>query len=65
MTQLETWMTANGVRDAELAEAVGISRSQICRIRQGKVAPSLAVAARIEAFTGVPAALLLPTAEAA
>src|SRR5215510_6620794 len=47
---LTTWMVANSVTDAKLAEAVGVTRPYINRIRKGSVHPSLGVALKIWKF---------------
>jgi transcriptional regulator with XRE-family HTH domain len=36
MHNLQTWIDEHGKRDEDVAEAVGISRVQVSRIRRGK-----------------------------
>lgn len=52
---LHDYMQANGLRDAELAEKLGVSRPFVSRLRRGKRKPSLAVAVKLEELTGIPA----------
>ena len=47
-------MSKNGVKDAELARKVGVSRPFITRIRAGARQPSLPVALRLAAATKLP-----------
>lgn len=56
--QLSDAMKAKGLTDAALAEMVGVHRVHITKIRNGSSSPSLRVAAKIEAATGVPATRL-------
>jgi transcriptional regulator with XRE-family HTH domain len=49
--QLANWMAEHGVRDEDLAEALGVDRSTISRIRRRKQRPSLELAAGIERIT--------------
>lgn len=51
---LDQWMSKNGVKDAELARKVGVSRPFITRIRAGARQPSLPVALRLAAATKLP-----------
>lgn len=51
---LDQWMDDNKWSDARLAEAVGVSRPFITRIRQGKRQPSLPVAAKLAKVTALP-----------
>lgn len=53
---LDEAMKAKGLTDQTLADKVGVSRVFITRIRNGKRRPSIGVAARLEAATGVKAA---------
>jgi transcriptional regulator with XRE-family HTH domain len=49
---LATWMNAHGKRDQEIADAVGVTRPYINRIKHGEVHPNLGVALAIYDFTG-------------
>jgi transcriptional regulator with XRE-family HTH domain len=62
---LSTWMTLHRKIDIEVADAAGVTRPYISRIRQGLVNPSLSVALRIWNYTNREVALeqLLPRAE--
>jgi transcriptional regulator with XRE-family HTH domain len=51
---LDQWMADNKWSDAKLAEAVGVSRPFITRIRHGKRQPSLPVAAKLSRVTDLP-----------
>ncbi len=39
-TPLSSWMTANGISDTQLAEALGCDRSLVFRVRKGQRPPS-------------------------
>jgi len=52
---LHDYMQAHGIRDAELAQKLGVSRPYVSRLRRGKRQPSLPVAAKLEELTGIPA----------
>lgn len=56
MSSLAAWMDRAHETDETLAAKVGVSRVQISRIRRRVCEPSLAVAASLEAITGIPAA---------
>jgi transcriptional regulator with XRE-family HTH domain len=62
MITLESWMRDNGHNDASLADAVGVTRPYISRLRAGDVSPSLEQALKIFKFTKgkVPLEQLLP-----
>ncbi|MDR7101495.1 helix-turn-helix domain-containing protein [Croceicoccus sp. BE223] len=51
MTPLATYMERNKISDADLAALIGKDRSIVNRIRQGKLRPTLEVAAQIERHT--------------
>ena len=51
MTKLKQWMTSNGVREWQVAEVLGVERSTINLIKNGKRTPSLTYAYAIEKFT--------------
>jgi len=53
---LKEWMDRRGLDDAALAQEVGVSRSQINRIRNRASLPSLETARALEAVTRIPAA---------
>jgi transcriptional regulator with XRE-family HTH domain len=44
-------MRAKGLTDESVADAVGVSRPYLTRLRQGKRSPSLALALKIEAWS--------------
>lgn len=44
-------MRAKGLTDETVADAVGVSRPYLTRLRQGKRSPSLALALKIEAWS--------------
>lgn len=52
---LAEWMSWKKLDDAEVAAMVGLSRSQICRIRLRRSIPSPATAKRIAEKTGLSA----------
>lgn len=53
-TKLALWMRANGKRDKDVAKAVGCSRVQINRVRNGIVKPSPELALKLEKLTAIP-----------
>lgn len=53
---LDEFMRAQGITDQALSEQIGVSRPHVTRIRNGKRRPSIDVAAKLEAATGIPAA---------
>lgn len=53
-TPLAQWLKISGVTGADLAKRVGVSRPFISRISKGKRQPSLAIAAKLSAETGLP-----------
>lgn len=64
-TALEKWMRENGREDADVAQAVSVSRSQVNRLKRGKSAPSFASAAALEQLTGIPAGELFRAPQSA
>ena len=57
---LDQWMKAEGLKDADVAARVhGLSRSQVCRIRNRTSIPSTKTARKLEVLTGIPAAKLI------
>lgn len=59
MKTLQTHMTDTKMKDADLAELVGVDRSMIARIRLGQATPSLKVAVAIRDITGVDVGTML------
>lgn len=59
MKTLQDHMTDTKMKDAELAEMVGVDRSMIARIRLGQATPSLKVAVAIHKITGVDVGTML------
>lgn len=55
-TTLKDWMDAKDKKDADVAALVGISRSQITRIRTGVSNPGRNTARKLEEVTKIPAA---------
>ena len=51
MGDLERFMRAKGLTDESVADAVGVSRPYVTRLRQGKRSPSLELALKIEAWS--------------
>jgi transcriptional regulator with XRE-family HTH domain len=51
---LDQWMASKKWSDARLAEAVGVSRPFITRIRTGERQPSITVAKRLMKVTRLP-----------
>jgi transcriptional regulator with XRE-family HTH domain len=51
MTKLSTYMTENKIKDAEFASLVGRDRTIVNKWRNGKLAPTLDDAAKIEQVT--------------
>jgi transcriptional regulator with XRE-family HTH domain len=52
---LKEWMRAKEYTDADVAERVeGLSRSQICRIKNRTSIPSVATARKLSVLTGIP-----------
>lgn len=56
---LQEWMDAHGLKDREASERLGISRSQVSRLRRAKSRPTIENARLLEAKTGIPAAVLV------
>ena len=56
---ISEYLKRSGMRQRQLAEAVGVQQSMISMIRHGKCRPSPRLAARIEAITGIPLRTLL------
>lgn len=52
--KLAQWMRAHGKRDQQVADAVGCSRVQINRLRNGITKPSVELALALEKLTGIP-----------
>jgi transcriptional regulator with XRE-family HTH domain len=59
MRTLQQHMTETGMKDADLADKVGVDRSMIARIRLGYASPSLKVAVAIHEVTGVDMSTML------
>lgn len=53
MQSLQRWMDRNKKVDADVADAVRISRPHVSRIRRGLTAASPEIARRLEALTGI------------
>lgn len=53
---LDEFMRDHKMTDQALAAQIGVSRPHLSRIRNGKRRPSIDVAAKLEAATGIPAA---------
>ena len=53
MSKLQNWMTKNGWNDTQMAEAVGVSRVQINRIRRGVCGASVHTALRLQEITKI------------
>jgi transcriptional regulator with XRE-family HTH domain len=64
MMDLTEWFRANGYTDQSAADAVGLTRSYVHRIRTGQVHPSLGVALALHNLTKseVSLEMLLPRA---
>ena len=62
---LRDWLTQDARPKREIAEALGVSTVSLWRIAEGKQTPSLALAARLQALTGIPAASFAPAVKAA
>lgn len=56
MTALDTYMTENGIADADLAQRIACDRSYVTYIRRGQKQPSLPVALKLHEVTGIPVA---------
>lgn len=56
---LREWMEARGETDATLAGRVGVTRSQINRIKHGASRPGIDTAIALEAITRIPMDRLL------
>jgi predicted DNA-binding transcriptional regulator AlpA/DNA-binding Xre family transcriptional regulator len=52
-TPLQAWMSKKGLKDGQVAEQVGLSRTQVSRIRRGFVGASVPAAKRLEKLTGI------------
>jgi len=48
---LAEYMDINGLRDADMASRLGIDRSNVSRLRRGKITPSAKILARIASAT--------------
>lgn len=53
---------ARGISKADMARRVGISRSYVTRLEQGKVLPGLVVALRLARYFGCQVEVLFPLA---
>lgn len=53
MTDLTTWMSKKKLSEVQLAERVGISQSQVNRIRRGVSGASPTTARKLAAVTGI------------
>lgn len=51
MTQLQSYLTHNGLTQADFAAAVGVTQATISRLAGGSIRPSLELAAIIEKAT--------------
>ncbi|MCI7736222.1 MAG: helix-turn-helix transcriptional regulator [Clostridiales bacterium] len=51
---LEALRKARGIRQEDLAQALGVSRQTIISLEKGKYNPSLALAFRLSRFFGLP-----------
>jgi hypothetical protein len=51
VSKLDKFIRDSGMKDAEFGEKIGVSQSQVSRIKNGKTAPSLAVIVAIEKAT--------------
>ena len=51
---ISDFLKCSGMRERELAAAVGVRQPMINMIRHGKTRPSPKLAARLEAITGIP-----------
>lgn len=56
MEKLEAYLAANGIRQSQFAERIGVTQATVSKLIAGSVAPSLALAVRIqrETFGAVP-----------
>lgn len=52
MEKLAQYLKDNGIRRYQFAERIGVAKSTMTQLIQGKYPPSLAVALKIEAETG-------------
>ena len=52
--RLEELRRARGVRQEDLAQALGVSRQTVISLEKGKYNPSLALAFRLSRFFGLP-----------
>jgi transcriptional regulator with XRE-family HTH domain len=55
MTILQNWMTSKGLKDLDLVEPLGRSRSQISRLRRGVSRPEPETVEKLAEITGIPA----------
>jgi transcriptional regulator with XRE-family HTH domain len=53
MRKLQTWMDKQGVRDAQVAITLNLSRVQVSRIRRGITKASVPTAHALEALTKI------------
>ena len=52
--RLEELRRARGVRQEDVAQALGVSRQTVISLEKGKYTPSLALAFRLSRFFGLP-----------
>lgn len=52
--ELRAWCERNGRTAAEVAKMLGVTRPQVSHLQTGARKPSLALATRIQALTGIP-----------
>lgn len=55
------WLKENGKQQIWLADRLRISYPHLCQILSGQRMPSLGLAAKIEAITGIPCAVIAKT----
>lgn len=51
-TALDTYLSGEGIKDAEFADRIGRDRSMVSKLRRGIVKPTIDLAAKIEEQTG-------------
>lgn len=49
---LKEWLNLKGTSQADAAKALGVDRTTICHLVSGDKNPSLAMALRVQAYTG-------------
>lgn len=62
MNNLQAFIAANGIKQADFAASIGSTQSMVSRLINGAATPSLALAAKIERVTAgaVPASSWVP-----